>query len=71
MTTKEAISTVFNSMPIGAQFRGWELKKRVSELKPSLKTAYIDTVLRKFRETCHGRYKVCGAYSQSLYEKIS
>ena len=71
MTTKEAISKVFNSMPIGTQFRGWELKKRVSELKPSLQNVYTDTVLRRFREICHGRYRVCGPYSQSLYEKTS
>lgn len=70
MTTKEAISTVFDSMPIGTQFRGWELKQMVVRLRPTLQNAYLDTVLRQFRAVCHGRYKICGPCSQSLYEKI-
>lgn len=70
MTTVAALKKVFDEMPVGTQFHGNELKQKIVELRPECRNTYIDTILRKLRKLYHGKYKVVGPYSKSLYEKI-
>lgn len=71
MYLKDAVLKVFNELPNGTQFRGWELKQSVVRLRPESKNAYVDSVLRQLRKCCHGRYIVIGPTKNSLYQKIS
>lgn len=65
-----AVTEAVKNIPVGTEFSGLELQRRVSRIYPKAKKMYTETLLRLMRLNCKTKY-VCIDRHNSIYKRVA